>query len=77
MAGEPDTNCWFMTDGRLVHIPVEALDNLLTLFGLQRKPFMLCGGFVIFHPSNPRKTRWISASVSEESWLEDVKLLAK
>lgn len=56
---------------------IKALDNLLTLFGLSRHEFVYGGGFLIFHPSLPTKTRWIAATESEEAWLVDVKLLAK
>lgn len=56
---------------------LKALDNLLTLFGLMRHAHVFAGGFLIFHPSCPTKTRWIAATESEEAWMEDVKLLAK
>lgn len=56
---------------------INALDNLLTLFGLSRHANVFGRGFLIYHPSKPTQTRWVSATASEESWLEDVKLLAK
>lgn len=54
-----------------------ALDNLLALFSLQRKCFAFGNGILIFHPDAPSKTRWVSLGDSEESWLEDAKLLAR
>lgn len=56
---------------------LEALDNLLTLFGLERHDYVYGGGFLIYHRDAPHITRWISSLAPEESWLEDVKLLAK
>jgi hypothetical protein len=56
---------------------LEALDNLLTLFGLERHEHVFGGGFLIYHRDAPNVTRWISGMATEESWLEDVKLLAK
>src|SRR3954468_22567470 len=52
---------------------LEALDNLLALFGLKRHADVFGGGFLIYHPSDALITGWISADASEESWLEDVK----
>lgn len=56
---------------------LQALDNLLTLFGLERHTNIFGGGFLIYHREAPNITRWISSQASEESWLEDVKLLAR
>jgi hypothetical protein len=56
---------------------LEALDNLLLLYGLRRHETVHGGGFVIYHPSAPNIARWIDLLSSEESWVEDVLLLAR
>lgn len=65
----------YLGDDWLRH--VNALDNLLTLYGLERLENVFGGGFIIFHRDVPNLTRWISAHATEESWLDDVKLLAR
>ena len=55
---------------------VEALNNLLTLYGLERHPGMLAGGFIVFYPGSLNSV-WLCASDPEESWLESVKTLTK
>lgn len=55
---------------------IEALDNLLALHSLERKGRLYGGGFLIFRPHNPGIVCWVSLTASEESWLEDVRLLS-
>ena len=56
---------------------IQALDNLLVLFGLERQKNIYHGGFLIFHPKDPGRARWLAAKALEEEWLESVKLLAR
>lgn len=56
---------------------IQALDNLLALYSLQRSEKLYGGGFVVSHHEAPNLTRWIDPNASEESWLEDAKLLER
>lgn len=54
---------------------IKALDNLLALYGLERSEKLYGSGFVVSHRRAPNLTRWIDPNDSEESWLENAKLL--
>lgn len=56
---------------------IEALDNLLLLYGLRRRENIYGGGIVVFHPSKPGDTVWMGCWESEEEWVNLVLSIAR
>jgi len=51
---------------------VQAMDNLLELFGFQRRPEIFGGGIVVYHKSAPSRGTWLSCTESEEEWARQI-----
>lgn len=49
-----------------------ALDNLLVLWGLQRKTNAFGGGVIIFHPGYAHNSTWMNYWDTEETWVAHI-----
>lgn len=58
------------------HPKLVAMDNLCTLYGVQRSKQMYGGGFAVYHPLTPSLTYWLDVTETEAEWVEIVKLAA-
>lgn len=51
---------------------IQALDNLLALWGLARRPNAFGGGIVIYHPGYHQTSTWLDYTESEAQWVEHI-----